>query len=209
MSNEREAFEYEAGKALSLPVSIIEQARKGERYAHDFDSMSLMQPINGWWHWWQAGREGMESKLTKAEQKVEDLQSQLTALTSQLESVVAENAGLKIEVPLGAIENGRAFADRLEAYPFECQGGDLNMCSDWQELRRCFDHLSEWAMHSQQETPATDAFMAEVRVNAVDEVYLKISYAILNCYQDEQIGLDVAATICGDFASLIRKGVQP
>ncbi|EPC4248859.1 hypothetical protein SPM19_16995 [Enterobacter hormaechei subsp. xiangfangensis] len=58
------------------------------------------------------------------------------------------------------------------------------------------------------ETPATDAFLAEVRASAVDEVCLKISNAIVNCYQDELVGLDEAATICGDFASEIRKGVQ-
>ncbi|MBK4364292.1 hypothetical protein JJQ04_09505 [Enterobacter hormaechei] len=56
--------------------------------------------------------------------------------------------------------------------------------------------------------PAYQAFLAEVRASAVDDVCLKISNAIINCYQDEQIGLDAAATICGDFASLIRKGVQ-
>ncbi|MDK9961766.1 hypothetical protein [Enterobacter cloacae] len=54
-------------------------------------------------------------------------------------------------------------------------------------------------------TPATDAFLAEVRASAVDEVCLKISNAIINCYQDEQVGLDEAATICGDFAAQIRK----
>ncbi|HHH6630521.1 TPA: hypothetical protein ACP2SW_000466 [Escherichia coli] len=83
-------------------------------------------------------------------------------------ALAAENAALKSEAPLGAIENGRAFAERLEAYPFECQGGNLNMCSDWQELRRCFEYLSEWAMHSQAETPATDAFLAEVRARALE-----------------------------------------
>lgn len=57
-------------------------------------------------------------------------------------------------------------------------------------------------------TPDTDAFLAEVRAAAVDEVCLKISNAIVNCYQDEQIGLDAAATICGDFAAQLRKGVQ-
>ncbi|EMM6514599.1 hypothetical protein RVV74_001226 [Enterobacter ludwigii] len=57
-------------------------------------------------------------------------------------------------------------------------------------------------------TPATDDFLAEVRASAVDEVCLKISNAIVNCYQDEQVGLDEAATICGDFAEQIRKGVQ-
>ncbi|UTA17205.1 hypothetical protein [Enterobacter hormaechei] len=57
-------------------------------------------------------------------------------------------------------------------------------------------------------TPATDAFLAEVRASAVDEACLKISNAIVNCYQDEQVGLDAAATICGDFAAQLRKGVQ-
>lgn len=55
-------------------------------------------------------------------------------------------------------------------------------------------------------TPATDAFLAEVRASAVDEVCLKISNAIPNCYQDEMVGLDEAATICGDFAAQLRKG---
>lgn len=54
--------------------------------------------------------------------------------------------------------------------------------------------------------PAYQAFLAEVRAAAVDEVCLKISNAIINCYQDEQIGLDAAATICGDFAAQLRKG---
>lgn len=56
------------------------------------------------------------------------------------------------------------------------------------------------------ETKVTDAFLAEVRASAVDEACLKISNAIINCYQDEQIGLDAAATICGDFAAQLRKG---
>lgn len=56
--------------------------------------------------------------------------------------------------------------------------------------------------------PAYQAFLAEVRAAEVDEVCLKISNAIINCYQDEMVGLDVAATICGDFAAQLRKGVQ-
>lgn len=50
------------------------------------------------------------------------------------------------DVPQGAIHNGRAFADRLESeYKFECEAGPLHLCSDWQELRRCFEHLADWA----------------------------------------------------------------
>ncbi|EHZ4940438.1 hypothetical protein K5807_000314 [Escherichia coli] len=92
-------------------------------------------------------------------------------LEDKYAALAAENAALKSDVPLGAIENGRAFADRLENYyQFECDGGKLNMCSDWQEFRRCFEYLSEWVMHSQTEHPATDAFLAEVRAKAFDDL---------------------------------------
>lgn len=130
-------------------------------------------------------------------------------LQMQVEKLAAENAGLKSEVPMGAIENGRAFADWLEAYQFECQGGNLNMCSDWQELLRCFEHLSEWAMHGQPETPATDAFLAEVRAQGVDEVCMKIYNATSNYYQEGEVhGLEAATFICDEFAAQLRKGAQ-
>lgn len=58
----RENFEYEAGKALNLPTNIIELARKGDGYDHAFDSMNIMQPLNGWWHWWKAGAASMQSE---------------------------------------------------------------------------------------------------------------------------------------------------
>ena len=51
-----------------------------------------------------------------------------------------------LDIPLGAIENGRAFAERLEATGLDCEAGDLKMCSDWQEFRQCFEFLAEWAI---------------------------------------------------------------
>ncbi|WP_338629396.1 hypothetical protein QJR53_17315 [Yersinia enterocolitica] len=59
----RKQFEYEAGKALCLPTSIIELARKGDGYDHAFDSMNIMHPLNGWWHWWKLSRESIEVEL--------------------------------------------------------------------------------------------------------------------------------------------------
>ncbi|EHK2925358.1 hypothetical protein QC337_000099 [Escherichia coli] len=121
----------------------------------------------------------LEVQLVRANALAEDQQRAIESI-KQADAVVklahekfsalaAENAGLKSEAPLGAIENGRAFADRLENYHFECEGGNLNMCSDWQEFRRCFEYLSEWAMHSQTEHPATDAFMSEGKTEARKE----------------------------------------
>lgn len=59
----RKQFEYEAGKALCLPTAIIELARKGDGYDHAFDSMNIMQPLNGWWHWWQSSRASIAVEL--------------------------------------------------------------------------------------------------------------------------------------------------
>lgn len=111
----------------------------------------------------------LESKLETALRECRSAGITIDNLEDKCAALTAENAGLKSDIPLGAIENDRAFADRLENYQFECEGGNLNMCSDWQEFRRCFEYLSEWAMHSQTEHPATDAFLAEVRAEARNE----------------------------------------
>lgn len=63
MDKSREQFEYEAGKALCLPTSIIESARKGDGYDHAFDSTSIMQPLNGWWAWWKKSRAAVEIEI--------------------------------------------------------------------------------------------------------------------------------------------------
>lgn len=64
------------------------------------------------------------------------------------------------QVPTGAIVNGRTLADRLEAYPFESEGGNLRLCSDWVEFRRCFEYLAEWASTSASAPAAGDALDA-------------------------------------------------
>lgn len=111
------------------------------------------------------------------------------ALEARCAALAAENAGLNEKM------NKLATWPGIEFYSseWEFNNGDGNAALEYM---------------CDTETPATDAFLAEVRASAVDEVCLKISNAIINCYQDGQIGLDAAATICGDFASEIRKGVQ-
>ncbi|HAF2288065.1 TPA: hypothetical protein G8N60_000356 [Salmonella enterica] len=65
MDESRKQFEYEAGKSLNLPTSMIELARKGDGYDHAFDSMHIMQPLNGWWLWWKKSRDAIEIELQK------------------------------------------------------------------------------------------------------------------------------------------------
>ncbi|EMW2193022.1 MAG: hypothetical protein E6363_01370 [Enterobacter sp.] len=113
-------------------------------------------------------------------QLISDLATQLDVQLARSNSLAAENAGLKsaIDATIG-----------------------------WQQSTDP-ENVESVRMLVDVKTPATDAFLAEVRAAAVDEVCLKISNAIVNCYQDEQVGLDAAATICGDFAAQLRKGVQ-
>lgn len=110
-------------------------------------------------------------------------------LEARCAALAAENAGLNEKMNKLATWPGIEFYSSA----WEFNNGDGNAAVEYM---------------CDTETTATDAFLAEVRASAVDEVCLKISNAIVNCYQDEQIGLDEAATICGDFASELRKGVQ-
>ncbi|MCX9004764.1 hypothetical protein NLN86_24440 [Citrobacter portucalensis] len=55
-------------------------------------------------------------------------------------------------------------------------------------------------------TPATDAFLDEVRASCVDAVKQNISDAISGCYQDEMAGLDAAVNIASEFAAKLRGG---
>lgn len=120
------------------------------------------------------------------EQKLTDMAVQLANAESKCRVLAAENAGLKNfiinDCHVAHIESETFYEEEVTRY----------VSADGYE----------------PETPSTDAILAEVRASAVDDVCLKISNAIINCYQDEQIGLDAAATICGDFASGLRKGVQ-
>ena len=68
VEDSRAQFEYEAGQALNLPTSIIELARKGEGYDHAFDSMNIMQPLNGWWAWWKKSRAAIVVELPSMKQ---------------------------------------------------------------------------------------------------------------------------------------------
>lgn len=116
------------------------------------------------------------------------------ALEAKCAALSAENAGLK---DINAWCKTDAFKNMYR----EFKTAEALGCHDVDCMH---DAMLTAIMHAPK-TPATDAFLAEVRAAAVDEVCLKISNAIINCYQDEQIGLDEAATICGDFAAQIRK----
>ena len=119
--------------------------------------------------------------LTTSDATIENLQMKLNAEREAKLALAAEQRAVE------AIHNEAVFItdDHYEQCPAEVQ-----------KIIRSLAVM---------QIPAYQAFLAEVRAAAVDEVCLKISNAIINCYQDEQIGLDAAATICGDFAAQLRQ----
>ncbi|EMM7412143.1 hypothetical protein [Enterobacter hormaechei] len=166
-------------------------------------------------------------------QLISDLATQLDVQLARSNALAVENAYL---VPKAASELSNAWVLHkyligIQAAIMYLDNGNKKAAQEWLygtiagpgfEFPDEVEDIDAWATHQMRgsishqqaieiikaETPATDAFLAEVRASAVDEACLKISNAIVNCYQDEQVGLDAAATICGDFAAQLRKGVQ-
>lgn len=63
MEESRKQFECYAANKLGLPLQMIIEARKGDRYDHSFDSMNVMQPLTVWWTLWADSRAAIEIEL--------------------------------------------------------------------------------------------------------------------------------------------------
>lgn len=98
MDESRKAFEQYAADRLGLPLEMIFDARNGDRYMHAFDSMNVMQPLNGWWTLWQASRATIEIKLPpKAESSpYEHYMPHYTMDADSVESAIRA-AGIKVK----------------------------------------------------------------------------------------------------------------
>ena len=60
--------------------------------------------------------------------------------------------------PMGAIENGRAFIDRLEAhYRFEDEGRSLASNAEWDELKRCFEYMADFLISLSMRESSNDS----------------------------------------------------
>ncbi|MDI7595066.1 hypothetical protein QLY72_21960 [Cronobacter malonaticus] len=123
--------------------------------------------------------------------------------TKQCEQLVAENAALKKAfnpevIPEDAVN---AFNDTV------IMDHDWNDTGEWSWVENDTDVIrAVMAELAVPETPATDAFLREVRASAVDAACLKISNSIVSCRQDEMIGLDEAVNIARNFAAELRQG---
>lgn len=125
--------------------------------------------------------------------------------TKQCEELAAENAGLK-----AAFDKPQAY---LSWHAIPPTWEDPLPCGEYLDVHNEAGHKNSdgtdcWPVYAKPEieTPATDAFLREVRASAVDAVCLKISNSIVSCRQDEMIGLDEAVNIASDFATELRQG---
>lgn len=158
-----------------------------------YDGRSCSDALFWAWRGWQESHQQGEAKCAALAAELKQSQIDagcykkgMEASNERLVQVAAENAGLNEKM------------NKLATWP-----GIEFYSSAWEFNRGDGDTAIEFMCDT--ETPATESFLAEAKASAVDEACLKISNAIINCYQDEQVGLDAAATICGDFAAKLRQ----
>ncbi|MFW0839282.1 hypothetical protein QMS70_05645 [Cronobacter sakazakii] len=125
--------------------------------------------------------------IVRLADKLDVTTAALREKTKQCEQLAAENAALNEKM------NTLATWPDIEFYSssWEFNNGDGNDALEFM---------------CDVQTPATDAFLREVRASAVDAACLKISNSIVSCRQDEMIGLDEAVNIASNFAAELRQG---
>ncbi|PUV56719.1 hypothetical protein CDT88_04625 [Cronobacter sakazakii] len=145
-----------------------------------------------------------EKTMFKAcgEDRAKSVAEKFASLEASRAALAAENAALnnRMQKLIQIINNAdNSYCMCGEAMETHAHGG----CGHPTGM---FDyHYNAW-LEADTETPATDAFLREVRASAVDAVCLKISNSIVSCRQDEMIGLDEAVNIASDFAVELRQG---
>jgi len=141
--------------------------------------------------------------LSKMATQLDVTTAALREKTKQCESLAVENVALKKAfnpevIPEDAVN---AFNDTV------IMDHDWNDTGEWSWVENDTDVIrAVMAELAVPETPATDAFLREVRASAVDAACLKISNSIVSCRQDEMIGLDEAVNIARNFAAELRQG---
>ena len=96
-----------------------------------------------------------------------------------------------MRVPLGAIENGREHFRRLvDHYAFEDQGGLLYNCVDFDEAKRCFEHLASFVT-ALEDANTKKSKMIE-RLNEKVQKLQEQNYHLENAFKEEKQRLSSA-----------------
>ena len=162
------------------------------------------------WQSWQASREGLDAKLKSAENNDVDARCHVAELEARCATLAAENAGLKAavtqQIELRAVIKK---AGRPPHADFWVQ----SICEAEEKVKRALE-----------ETPATDAFLAEVRAQGVESAIDTAKNVVAQEFQYKDF--ETAQRVCSkfpesdlvgkvemvewlaDFAAQLRKGVQ-
>lgn len=144
---------------------------------------------------------------TAAEQKLTELAAQLANAESKCRELAAENAGLK-----AAFDKPQAY---LSWHAIPPTWEDPLPCGEYLDVHDEAGHKNSdgtdcWPVFAKPEieTPATSAFLAEVRAHGVESAgeYLK-QYA-QGLHEEARLVLQDAGELCNGFAAQLRKGVQ-
>ncbi|WP_105571390.1 hypothetical protein [Cronobacter sakazakii] len=155
--------------------------------------------------------------IVRLADKLDVTTAALREKAAQCEALAAENASLKSNLMFWDADDPEIPYEHPDEIAGE-YGLDADTVFDVQVAARLPDRKyrvvtmtddecrTEQVSDEHIQTPATDAFLREVRASAVDAVCLKISNSIVSCRQDEMIGLDEAVNIASDYATELRQG---
>ncbi|HAS1024551.1 TPA: hypothetical protein I3764_000133 [Enterobacter cloacae] len=143
----------------------------------------------------------LEQMLAESQREFRAADATIENLQMQAEKLAAENAGLKSIQAWAVADVFKSGAKRFEST--KAAGFDTDDCL----------HDAVLVMLSELKTPATDAFLAEVRASGV-ESFAESQKEYVRKNRDELDSMTRAA-YCGSavdaerFAAQLRKGVQP
>lgn len=137
----------------------------------------------------------LESKLETALRECRSAGITIDNLEAKCAALAVENAGLKSGI-LQASENMEAHHDDHGLFSYDADGEQMDAL-----LRLC-DAQDSIALLENAKTPATDAFLAEVRAQGADECVRQL---VISDAEDDFCD---APNVCAMVAHQLRKGVQ-
>lgn len=144
--------------------------------------------IQGKWEAWQAAFKASEQQLEESRREFTAANATIHNLELKVEQVVAENAGLKTAcVPVFEAGYNRGHLNTIDG---------ISGCGDYEQ--DAFEVLAE-----NIETPATDAYLAEVRAQGVD-----VAIEQLHKKFEGTGHIGVPVMVLESFAAQLRQGAE-
>ncbi|HED5666445.1 TPA: hypothetical protein SCS24_001215 [Enterobacter kobei] len=197
---ELEARVSELSKALDVSLSVQRDLAKrmGEMLLEIKRAESAIGSLG-----WMSLDTAISLELSKLNKQISDLQGQVRALTEQRDALVVEMKS--------AFEKPQAY---LTWHAIPPTWEDTLPCGEYLDVHDTDGHKNSdgtdcWPVYAKPETPATDAFLAEVRAQESKRVYESIlDNPAVTDMESLVDWLEQNANDSVAFAAQLRKGVQ-